>query len=1279
MTSTSLQFGPEWMRNKQQTTPSATRPQASLLSPALPSTSPPAPGASSYSSLLTSAPPAPPEKQDSVNPFKYSKEEMLQVWKDGGGHGGLGLEVELWEGVVREVGGEPIGLKEMGESERKLFSLPLNSDLRRRQSHDFLPNLSLTTDRPKLSHSTSGAHSPLSQQRFGALLTRKRKDDGIDGGPPLPVTRRLSLGSISLPLGASSPSSPTGAALPYARNRLGSSPHVLDFFSSSGEGSWRKREADPPKGGSILDDDPPVEEQDEEAADTGDTSCHDVNGSFSMANVSRRSMAPSPPSFRDDSGGQHAEEDLVGTLSGLVLQDEENKSNATVDVQSNPPDIIATSSLKSGISAARPPGLEDDASNVNWSYRDPKGNIQGPFTATLMQKWYDEGYFTPDLLMKRTHLDTDWTPVGELSLRAGNEKLFFSTFLEQGPPGLTPRPSVPPTENPPFDRFGGLVAARTSTLDPYLSSSSNQSQSPASFAAGIMPSTSPDLAFGLVGGRTAFGNGVEPTFGRISSFEPQPTPLTARPASVGFGAPTDPPYGPRLSSLNQRPMFETQTFNPLTNPIGSPWAAGSGNISRSHESDGLGPIPMHGSTLNNGTFSNSPVTNVPGFGELGGQDSLAFGPEIYGTTNSSFTQLNRGNHSMDSLSTGFGPIGPGGVRDQSLRSAQDIETVGNNIQIGMDNHLLTGVNFANGFSPSTPPVPSQGSAFELLGNHVGQGQLVSQHVQQQPQHSIFGTAVASPVPSTPGAAVLSQQFQQNPTVNVPATHPPWGLAQPSPQPRPRPFDTPHPTSRNVVKTPIPANEAPSFNRPQGQLEPSDWYNSSKSEIDDGWGDISTNNPSPMNQSIDASSASPMAWNPPSRPNAAPFDRDDEQASSGPAPRSTPPPPQPQPREPALGTKKEVSPPQPSHTAVKSPVTAPSIPMASAPKPPSPLPTVTQAKPAWSTPVLSLDDEKALKQTGLREIQEAEARKVEARKLAEREKERATRAQPGEETQSFTASWGLPTSQAGTARPTPKEQALSTPTLPSVAPVWTNAVKPPQTKQTMKEIQEEEERRKKAVAKDRETAAAAARRAYADSANKVSPSPPVGGVWTTVGSGGKGSTNSVARQVPANGQVSPLSQTTVRSTNGTFPARTASASSLPKASASKPATADEGPVPPSPEFMKWLREAVRGFNAGFNTEEFMAMLLTFSLDFPPSTVEVIQEMVYMNSTTLDGRRFAADFCAKRKADAANRPKGWATTSGKPPSLADVVKTQPKPAQSELPFKMVKKKGRGNALR
>lgn len=85
-----------------------------------------------------------------------------------------------------------------------------------------------------------------------------------------------------------------------------------------------------------------------------------------------------------------------------------------------------------------------------------------------------------------------------------------------------------------------------------------------------------------------------------------------------------------------------------------------------------------------------------------------------------------------------------------------------------------------------------------------------------------------------------------------------------------------------------------------------------------------------------------------------------------------------------------------------------------------------------------------------------------------------------------------------------------------------------------------------------------------------------------------------------------------------------------------------------------------------------MLLTFPMDPDPSTVEIISDLIYANSTTLDGRRFAAEFVSKRKADV----KGGVTTAGKPLSIADVVKTQPKPAQNEWGgFKVVNKKKKG----
>lgn len=112
MTSTTMHFGPEWMRTKHQT-PTRTQP---------PPSPPPGPtsGPSTYSALVSPASSQPTDKRDEAHPFRYSKEELLRIYKEGG-KGGLGLEVERWEGVVREVGTDPVGLREMGDAEKKVI------------------------------------------------------------------------------------------------------------------------------------------------------------------------------------------------------------------------------------------------------------------------------------------------------------------------------------------------------------------------------------------------------------------------------------------------------------------------------------------------------------------------------------------------------------------------------------------------------------------------------------------------------------------------------------------------------------------------------------------------------------------------------------------------------------------------------------------------------------------------------------------------------------------------------------------------------------------------------------------------------------------------------------------------------------------------------------------------------------------------------------------------------------------------------------------------------
>lgn len=97
------------------------------------------------------------------------------------------------------------------------------------------------------------------------------------------------------------------------------------------------------------------------------------------------------------------------------------------------------------------------------------------------------------------------------------------------------------------------------------------------------------------------------------------------------------------------------------------------------------------------------------------------------------------------------------------------------------------------------------------------------------------------------------------------------------------------------------------------------------------------------------------------------------------------------------------------------------------------------------------------------------------------------------------------------------------------------------------------------------------------------------------------------------------------------------------------------------------------------DDISSMLLSFPLDPDSSTMEIISDLIYASSTTMDGRRFAAEFVNRRKADQASRTKGSAVISApaKQTSIADVVKAPPKPAaQSEWGgFKVVNKKKKG----
>ncbi|KIK96509.1 hypothetical protein PAXRUDRAFT_138292 [Paxillus rubicundulus Ve08.2h10] len=1201
MATTTMHFGPEWMRAKPQT-----RPQPPPSPPPPAASTMQQPGVSTYSALVTPAIQE-LEKYDESRPFRYTKEEMLRIYKEGGGRGGLNLEVERWEGIVRDVGSDPAGLREMSEAEKKLFAGPLNSELRRRQSTDLINTLSSPSDRHRLNQPNSAAGSPM-RDRFGPFLGRRR--DSTDQ-PPLTLPRRLSLsntqgGTSALPR----------EALPSPRNRMGTFGSGFDGVLNSGD-SWSKRRPSvgvPAAGGGTLarvdgkEGEPrgPDIKEEEEGPSPNTTNARDSRRPTAVTEHSSRGPDAPPP---DATADHHppGSDSVTQSIAHMFLE-EHNSSNPQITSTMSPP------------ASGPPPGLVDPAS-IEWSYLDPQGQVQGPFRADLMQKWFDDGYFTADLLMKRTHIDTDWIAVGALERRAGGGKIFLSQLpISTGPPGLSIPAESPQSHSPVHEQstFNGYQPVptrtlRTATLDSYLR--------------GASPSESPSSS--LSGGR--FGNG-----------SPDPSAFSGRAGSSdpsfggrGFGGRASFQEDPRsFNSIAPGRPPSIDTFNNHSGG-GSPWSAGLGQMNQGfdgnehHHFNGFnGVVPgMIGASV--------PVNQVHGLNQEHFRDTTYSG--MGSLTNQHDSPISR--------------------QPSDANGASNLNSLGSS-QFG----TLSQAHFSQSSVPYPPPQ---------------QRQSVSPLREVLPQ-----TSESPNLAQTPASAV-----QPNSAL-------PWGT-------RTRPFDGSAATSPVVAPArPQPPEWITPQSPPPDDISP--WLAASLPTVDDVWKEM----PGPNSLTFSNLGQHNRLQQEEEETAGLTISPIEEDAPLLTAVRQTPTEP-----TPAVSTTTTVTALQ-LVTSVPATITTTNIPAPVEPKarrkstardvqvavtkaaPPPPPPAVIKSpspvpvavvaapKPAWGTE----EDSKKQKGTGtttsLRDIQEAEAKKAEARKATEKERERlarthATATSPSiaEEAQPFTASWGLPTSQAGARNVMSPKEASSTspPSATPNTPVWTNAVPTPAAKKTMKEIQEEEERRKKLAMK--ESMASAARRAYAETTVKVVPSvQATGGAWTTVGANGK--LNSPA--------VAPLRQAITPSNNSVAPA----AAPRPNGTAARPAPTtaakvvvsrvEDFPVPPSHDFLKWLGESLKGLNSSVNLEEITSMLLSFPLDPDPSTVEIISDLIYANSTTLDGRRFASEYVSKRKVDTATARRGTAGTSGaggKPVSIADVVKTQPKPVQQEWGFKVVNKKKKG----
>lgn len=1211
---TTMHFGPEWMRAKPQTPARQQPPPSPQLQQTIPAHHQST--VSTYSSLVTSAVQE-QEKHDESRPFRYTKEEMLRIYKEGGGKGGLGLEVERWEGIVHEIGSEPASLREMDEAEKKLFAGPLNSEIRRRQPSDLVNVSSLPSDRSRATHTSGGGGAV--RERFGSTMGRRRES----ADQPALMPRKLSLSTTQ----GSSLVSPR-EALPSPRNRMGTFGSGFDGVLNNGD-SWSRRRPSAtlvgttgtpvrPEGKDVESRHSNIKEEEVHVPlDIGEDEKSRTDQQLSSVGPDGSQTV----SVDDSQQPTSVPDSVVQDVADMNLGEQSH-------LDMNLRITTATSAPVTG-----PSGLPDPAS-VEWSYLDPQGQVQGPFRADVMQKWFDEGYFTAELLMKRTHLDVEWIPVATLERRCNGGKVFLSQPPSiSGPPGLTlpsesPQCCSPAHEHSTFSGYQPVPqrAVRSTTLDPsYLSSVSPSDSPSSSLGAARFGDGSPDpTVFGdRVGGSAYSGDTNHGSRGLAARVQLQ-----------------DPVSDPRVPFNNRAPVRATSTDAFGGYNGGPPWSAGLGPLNQGFSANERHPFTDgYSGGTSNVIGPNVPVTPVHGFNQE------LFNDALYSDKH-----------------------GLGGYHDPPL-AKQVIEANGT----AFGNSLINGLSGSQYGSPTQSQYSQPSASFPPSLHH--------------PAVPPFGEAltqisVSPHLPHTPTSAV-----QPNSGTS------PW--SDPSPIHRTRTVDTS--TTSSPVAAPTQAqqgfNWVRSIQPPQAVpklKDPSPWLMASLGGTDDRWKEI----PDSLSDAGQCSklrgqgeegvhaAVPPVSGEAPTLPILqAPVD-ELPLASAAPTSTSQPTPTGSEPQATSKPRRRSTA--HDAHTSVAVQKSTP----ANIVNGPSPVPIISPpaSKSVWST----ADEERKAKPTAtmsLREIQEAEAKMAETRKAAEKERERArtsaaalVAASGSEDPQSFTASWGLPTSQAG-ARNIPPPKETSTPAVPSV-PVWTTAAPTSTTKKSMKEIQEEEERRKKVVVKE-SVASAVTRRAYAETAFKIVPSTQVTGssAWMTVGANGKAATPVVAPPRPAatapGSAAATGSPAAASRQNGaaTRPA-TAVATSVPIKSVATPRMEDF-PVAPSHDFLKWLSDSLKGLNSSVNLEEITSMLLSFPLDPDPSTVEIISDLIYANSTTLDGRRFASEYVSKRKADAAAKRNaaGAGGNGGKPVSIADVVKTQPKAVQQEWSFKVVNKKKKG----
>nr|XP_019048049.1 hypothetical protein I302_04671 [Kwoniella bestiolae CBS 10118]OCF26979.1 hypothetical protein I302_04671 [Kwoniella bestiolae CBS 10118] len=249
------------------------------------------------------------------------------------------------------------------------------------------------------------------------------------------------------------------------------------------------------------------------------------------------------------------------------------------------------------------PEEKQDLGAIEWFYRDPNGQEQGPFTGTQMHDWYSHSYFTDDLPLRRAS-ETTFRPLAELKVSTGNAVQPFLSPIR--PRQLPPNLPIPvaalqqQVTNGLPDTFRNLNVSSPIAADPRVSPQPPIQHTPQQFNQPFLPERAPyspgnyGPGFnGQLGSPAAFGPTPGQGWGMAPGAAPGGPRLNGPFGSIGMPSPIGQGPLPFMPPQHQQQFFSPQIGSPVRNgDLFSP-SAGVGAIPTSPWGMPQPPQPQH--------------------------------------------------------------------------------------------------------------------------------------------------------------------------------------------------------------------------------------------------------------------------------------------------------------------------------------------------------------------------------------------------------------------------------------------------------------------------------------------------------------------------------------------------------------------------------------------------------------------------------------------------------------------------------------------------------------